>query len=198
MRNEYILERLHGKVLDVGCNEGNLLLMAVKKGIDITGVDININVLNRLKAKGDSEGLILNLECNSIENLKFPEETFDIIVLGEIIEHIKDPFICIKRLMPMLKKDGKFIITTPCGLAHYSQEHINFFFTREQLDVANKLWMLNMFPKLFLDLNDLFILDTTLERTGWKFTLEVKDWQESKHESLDFYIEIFKSEEKLQ
>ena len=45
--------------------------------------------------------------------LPFGENTFDAIVASEIIEHLYDPELFVKKLLYVLKSGGKLIITTP-------------------------------------------------------------------------------------
>jgi SAM-dependent methyltransferase len=43
----------------------------------------------------------------------FPDNTFDLVMLFDIIEHLETPFWLLKEIQRTLRTDGKLIITTP-------------------------------------------------------------------------------------
>ncbi|HIH26256.1 class I SAM-dependent methyltransferase [Candidatus Woesearchaeota archaeon] len=96
------------KILDIGCFTGYLMDRLKKNNNDVFGVDISKNAVALAKKKG--------LRCyhGDIDNgLRFNDKSFDIIVMGEIIEHIFDTDKVIKEISRMLKDNGEVIITTP-------------------------------------------------------------------------------------
>src|SRR5512147_2538794 len=48
--------------LDVGCGSGQLALMAAKDGLEVTGVDIASNLVERARARAQAEGLRVRFE----------------------------------------------------------------------------------------------------------------------------------------
>jgi SAM-dependent methyltransferase len=50
-----------------------------------------------------------------VRTLEYPDETFDITVCSEVIEHLEDPFSLFKGVFRILKKDGLAVFTTPNG-----------------------------------------------------------------------------------
>jgi 2-polyprenyl-3-methyl-5-hydroxy-6-metoxy-1,4-benzoquinol methylase len=50
------------RLLDVGCGSGQLALMAAKDGLDVTGVDIARNLVERARARAQAEGLRARFE----------------------------------------------------------------------------------------------------------------------------------------
>ena len=96
-----------GKILDLGSyqgvSSGPSLHEYLKENLkdNVIGVDVqkskNVDVVWDLNK---------NLTC-------FPKESFDTIVLGEIIEHVLEPYRLLKDCFRLLKKGGRIIITTP-------------------------------------------------------------------------------------
>lgn len=120
-RTQFILERVKGKVLDVGCSQGRLFIdfkmhSAAKA---VLGVDIlkrnSSEKQNKMMNLGENE---LNLFNESFvladaQRLPFRNCTFDIVVAGELIEHILSPERFVKEAYRILKPKGLLIITTP-------------------------------------------------------------------------------------
>ncbi len=68
------------QLLDVGCGSGQLALMAAKDGLEVTGVDIAGNLVERARARAAAEGLRARFEEADAEALPFEDETFDVVV----------------------------------------------------------------------------------------------------------------------
>lgn len=68
------------RLLDVGCGSGQLALMAAKDGLDVTGVDIASNLIERARARAQAEGLRVRFEEADAEALPFEDASFDVVV----------------------------------------------------------------------------------------------------------------------
>ncbi len=68
------------QLLDVGCGSGQLALMAAKDGLQVTGVDIAGNLVERARARAQAEGLRVRFEEADAEALPFEDASFDIVV----------------------------------------------------------------------------------------------------------------------
>jgi SAM-dependent methyltransferase len=67
------------RLLDVGCGSGQLALMAARDGLDVTGVDIATNLVDRAQARAQAEGLEARFQEADAEALPFPDASFDIV-----------------------------------------------------------------------------------------------------------------------
>lgn len=67
-------------LLDVGCGSGQLALMAARDRLDVTGVDIVDNWVERAKARAQGEGLRVRFQQADAEALPFEDGTFDAVV----------------------------------------------------------------------------------------------------------------------
>lgn len=105
-----ILNSLHieigMKVLDIGCGEGYILQALNRKGADIYGVDYKKCLLDRkIKFK------LCNIES---QKLPFTSNSFDYVIMSEVIEHIvKDIHLPLSEALRILKPSGKLVLTTP-------------------------------------------------------------------------------------
>lgn len=102
-RVELILKNISGKILDVGCYYGTLHKKILEKfpKENVYGIDTELNEENEHYKKASAEGI------------PFPNNFFDSIIGGELIEHLKEPELFVKEAHRLLKKGGILIITTP-------------------------------------------------------------------------------------
>jgi 2-polyprenyl-3-methyl-5-hydroxy-6-metoxy-1,4-benzoquinol methylase len=101
-------------VLDYGCGEGygaNILAQRAKR---VFAVDSSAEVINEAKQKYPAE----NIEFKFVDpdvgiSSVFAENSFDMIVSFQVIEHISDPARYLSQIYDLLKPEGKFYLTTP-------------------------------------------------------------------------------------
>lgn len=97
-----------GKILDIGCGDGSLLKFMNDLGWQVHGLDL----------QGGSSAyardiLGLKVSTGRLEEVDYPEEFFDIIILFHVLEHLHDPSIVLKKANLLLKKDGYLLIEVP-------------------------------------------------------------------------------------
>lgn len=101
-----------GNFLDVGCGEGFAMNFYSKKGWKVQGIDyseygimkFNPDVINNFE-KGD---IYLTIE-NKILN----RERYNIIWVGNVLEHVLDPLNMLRRLKLLLSPEGIIVLTVP-------------------------------------------------------------------------------------
>src|SRR5215831_5935150 len=67
------------QLLDVGCGSGQLALLAARDGVNVTGVDIAPNLVERARARAQAEGLRARFEEADAEALPFEDASFDVV-----------------------------------------------------------------------------------------------------------------------
>jgi 2-polyprenyl-3-methyl-5-hydroxy-6-metoxy-1,4-benzoquinol methylase len=103
-----ILSLKPGKLLDVGCSSGKFSCRFIKKGFQVYGIDYAEKRVNEAKHKG------LNAVVGDItKKLPFADGFFDIVLAGELIEHVIDTDGLIAEFNRVLKPRGVLIVTTP-------------------------------------------------------------------------------------
>lgn len=96
-----------GRLLDVGCGNGEFLLMMSKLGWDARGIepdDISASIARRAGLK------VYN---GSVESAELEPESFDAITMNHVIEHLADPVETVKKLSVALKPGGLFVSVSP-------------------------------------------------------------------------------------
>jgi len=103
------------KVLDVGCGLGMMGVELKKQGIEIVGIEKNID------AAKEAEKNLSKIIIGDIENIILPFEKgyFDCLIFGDILEHTIDPWKVLKKCKEYLKKGGYCIASIP-NVSHYS------------------------------------------------------------------------------
>jgi len=106
------------KILDIGCYDGAMLeaLKSITKDIDYTGVDADLIALTIASNRG-AKIIHLNFETAT---LPFRDNSFDIVIMGEILEHLRNPAKLMEQTKAVLKPGGKILISLPneCTLYH--------------------------------------------------------------------------------
>lgn len=107
------LKRRGLKILDVGCAKGYLAERLSKKGHEITGIEFDPKSakLAGKYCKGVIEGNIEKLD------LRIKKNYFDLIIFGDILEHLKEPEPILKKYLKYLKRGG-FVITSVPNIAN--------------------------------------------------------------------------------
>ena len=124
------------RVLDLGCNtgRGGAVLKNLDTHLEISGLDVVKERLDKLP-----EGMYENNIHGSCTEIPFEDEEFDVIVAGEVIEHLyaADVDRTLFEIFRVLKIGGRVLLTTPnpgdikrkarkqtiLGGAHVSQHH---------------------------------------------------------------------------
>jgi 2-polyprenyl-3-methyl-5-hydroxy-6-metoxy-1,4-benzoquinol methylase len=89
------------KILDIGCSIGIFLLTAQERGFETYGVDIS-----ELSAEYARKQFHLNVFSGTLEAAHYPDNTFDIITLWDVIEHVLEPGLLLAEAKRVLKCNG--------------------------------------------------------------------------------------------
>jgi len=108
------------KVLEAGCGTGRILIPLAEKGINIYGVDPAINMLAVLKNKIGNKNLAVELKEGDIENIPYPDNTFDVVYTMHVLMHMSIHKKAISEMYRILKPRGKMIMDFPNKSSPYT------------------------------------------------------------------------------
>ena len=103
--NDHVPSR--GDLLEIGCAAGFFLKNAQDDGWRVKGVEVS-----HFAADYGRNELGLDITRTDIDSLCLKPESYDAVVLWDVIEHLKDPFTVLKQVSSALRKNGCLFLTT--------------------------------------------------------------------------------------
>jgi SAM-dependent methyltransferase len=100
----------HPRLLDAGCGAGPSLPFLKKQGFRVIGSDFIYFPL--LEAQKRAPGVPL-LNCNLDQGLPFADESLDVILASEVIEHLSKDKLFLAEALRALAPGGVLLLTTP-------------------------------------------------------------------------------------
>ncbi len=98
-------------VLDAGCGTAyGSRLLAAGGAREVVGVDIARGVLETV-APGMPDSV--RLQVGDVRRLEFEDDSFELIVCFEVLEHFEDPFTVLDELVRVLAPDGLLLVSSP-------------------------------------------------------------------------------------
>jgi 2-polyprenyl-3-methyl-5-hydroxy-6-metoxy-1,4-benzoquinol methylase len=96
-----------GRLLDVGCGDGNLLKGMADLGWQVEGIDLDPVAVQNAKRKG------LNVRLGTLSSMRYADSNFDAITMSHLIEHVHDPLGLLQECLRILKPNGRLSLVTP-------------------------------------------------------------------------------------
>jgi len=157
-----------GKFLDIGCGNCSRLIKMRNLGWQVTGVELNKKAFNECINHN------LNVFNSTLEDTKFEDNSFDVVYMSHLVEHLANPCEIFEIVNKILKPNGLLYIKTPnrnslgrkiFGKYWYANDiprHLFLFSKKSLVNVFKKLNMNLVYysqdttPKIFLNSIDYF------------------------------------------
>jgi 2-polyprenyl-6-hydroxyphenyl methylase/3-demethylubiquinone-9 3-methyltransferase len=111
-RNVRSLNCLAGlRILDIGCGAGLLCEPLSRLGAQVIGVDPSASNIAAAKLHADRGHLSIDYRNTTVEQMDV-RERFDIVLAMEVVEHVTDVGVFLKRCASMLKPGGMMVVST--------------------------------------------------------------------------------------
>lgn len=96
-----------GRLLDIGSAHGFFLRDAIKSGFETCGLDLCQQAVDYSNAQG------WQADCVSLFDKKFPDNSFDVVTMFYVLEHLPDPAKYLKGVKRILKPGGVLLLRVP-------------------------------------------------------------------------------------
>lgn len=107
------VRRLQGKVLDVACGTGDMVIELAKRGCTVTGIDLSEEMLSLARQKTASanfQSSVFNLQLADAESLPFPDASFDAVTCAFGVRNFEHLEQGLKEMLRVLKPGGRLVI----------------------------------------------------------------------------------------
>ena len=112
-RNAKRLDALSGlRILDIGCGGGILSEPLARLGAEVLGADPSQANIEAARLHAAEAGIIVDYRATTAESLADEGERFDVVLAMEVVEHVADLTLFIKRCAEMVKPGGLMITAT--------------------------------------------------------------------------------------
>lgn len=103
-------------ILDAGCGEGYLSRILAGKGAVVSGVDSSVGLIEAARTQNLADMLPITFDINSVDDLPYSNDVFDLVVCNHVINDLYDPSKPISEFARILRPDGRLIILMlhPC------------------------------------------------------------------------------------
>ncbi|MGH7779550.1 MAG: class I SAM-dependent methyltransferase, partial [Candidatus Binataceae bacterium] len=178
----YLTGRKPGRLLEVGCGAGDWLRIAGDLGWRADGVDFDPDAVANARSTGAS------VHSGQLADQNFPDQSFDLILMSHVIEHVHDPIGLLRECYRLLKDDGLLVVWTPNS---DGRGHARFGRHWTGLHPPYHLWLLNPMTldsmarrarfaeaKIFTTIRNAagnFALGRSIERVGSGNTVSVRE-----------------------
>jgi 2-polyprenyl-6-hydroxyphenyl methylase/3-demethylubiquinone-9 3-methyltransferase len=99
-------------VLDIGCGGGLVCEPLARLGASVTGIDPAAENIAAAKAHASAQGLDIAYEVATAEELAARGQSYDAVLLLEVVEHVPDVPAFLKSVAPLVKPGGVMILST--------------------------------------------------------------------------------------
>jgi ubiquinone/menaquinone biosynthesis C-methylase UbiE len=104
-----------GRYLEVGAGSGRTVLAVLDYYSELVAMELSHERAQAMEKLFEAVPTKVSVICSDIESndVAFPDDYFDTIVMTAVIEHLVDPIDVLKKLRRILKPAGRLILCTP-------------------------------------------------------------------------------------
>ncbi len=106
--NRFLQGYSPGRLLDVGCGNGQFLLQMQACGWEVEGVDFDPKAVEQAR---DKHGL--TMYAGELREVAYAQDAFDAITLNHVIEHLPEPIEVLTECRRILRPGGHLVVITP-------------------------------------------------------------------------------------
>jgi ubiquinone/menaquinone biosynthesis C-methylase UbiE len=108
------------RVLDIGCGDAGVIIAFAEAGANVVGIEVDERSIHRGRLRAEEHGVSATLLEGAAESLAFPDESFDLVILDNVLEHVQDRERTLSEIHRVLRPGGLLYMVTPKPFALYS------------------------------------------------------------------------------
>jgi 2-polyprenyl-3-methyl-5-hydroxy-6-metoxy-1,4-benzoquinol methylase len=124
-----------GRLLDVGCGRGEVVRAAHECGWEAEGCDLSPEFVRYAREVNG-----VRAHAATLEQMRYPDASFDVVTLVEVIEHLYEPAVTARELSRVVRPGGLVYLSTPNEESIY-QSLGNLYYKARGRD-----WVVNLCP----------------------------------------------------
>jgi len=111
-----------GRALEVGCGAGRIAIALARRGFQVDGLDVVPRVVEQAAQLAAAAGVDARFFVADFtkSDPRFPDETYDLVVCSEVLEHVEPWREVVGNIARVLKPGGLLVLTTPNDPAQFS------------------------------------------------------------------------------
>ncbi len=98
------------RLLEIGSGQGDFLVRAQARGMDVTGVEYSAHANGIAQGKLGGRGRLL---VGEVGDVPVSDGPFDVVACSDVIEHVRDPAAFLERVHALLRPGGIVFVATP-------------------------------------------------------------------------------------
>lgn len=116
---EIISVKPNDKVLEIGCDSGlfSLIFKGKFQSVDYQAVEVSPERMKTAVARGIK---VTAVDIDK-EKLPFADNSFDLVLLTEVIEHLSNPLLILSEIRRVVKPAGNVIVSTPNSVGLFAR-----------------------------------------------------------------------------
>jgi ubiquinone/menaquinone biosynthesis C-methylase UbiE len=108
------------RVLDIGCGDAGVLIAFAERGARTAGIELDEKSLQRGRLRAEEHGVAVDLRSGVAEALPWEDGAFDLVILDNVLEHVRDRELTLREIRRVLKPRGLLYMVTPKPFSAYS------------------------------------------------------------------------------
>lgn len=109
-------------VADIGCGAGTLSQLWAELGHRVHGLDVNASLIELAQQRANEGNLHIDFQVGSATNLPWSDESMDICLVPELLEHIAEWQVCLDEFARILRPSGILYMSTTNKLCPIQEE----------------------------------------------------------------------------
>lgn len=110
------------EVADIGCGAGTQCMLWAELGHKVHGLDVNEPLVELARQRTEQMGITARFEVGSATNLPFEDQSMDVCILPELLEHVRDWQRVLDECARILRPQGILYLSTTNKLSPVQYE----------------------------------------------------------------------------